>query len=387
MPRTERLYFLDWLRILAFGLLVLYHVGMYYVSWGWHVKSPFAGTALEPWMRLSSPWRMSLLFFVSGAASALMLARAGATRELIGQRARRLMTPLFFGAFVVVPPQAYFEVVQQHGYAGGALDFMRLYLSAYGGFCSTGSRCLILPTWNHLWFLPYLMAYTALLWAALRWRPGALDAAAARLPNALGGARLLWIPVLVLIGLRLTLRPLYPITHAFVADWYAHAMYGAMFLLGAIVCRGAHWPRLDALRWPALGVALLGGMSGFAPLPEAARLVAAGAMQWSAIVAAVGFAHRWLNRDAPWRRTLSEAVFPVYVLHQTVIVCLAVAWAPWRLEPTTEGPLLVLATFALCGLGYSVVRRIAWLRPCFGLAAADRPREPAPGRRPQVEPS
>ena len=83
MPPTastpSRLLFLDWLRIGAFALLVLYHVGMYYVSWGWHVKSPFAGTALEPWMRLSSPWRLSLLFLISGAATSFMLQRDGAS--------------------------------------------------------------------------------------------------------------------------------------------------------------------------------------------------------------------------------------------------------------------------------------------------------------------
>ena len=57
---------LDWIRIVAFLLLIAYHVGMYYVSWDWHVKSPAASTALEPWMRLVSPWRMDLLFAVSG---------------------------------------------------------------------------------------------------------------------------------------------------------------------------------------------------------------------------------------------------------------------------------------------------------------------------------
>ena len=61
---TQRLYFLDWLRIGAFALLVLYHVGMYYVTWPWHVKSADASAALEPFMRLSSPWRLSLLFLI-----------------------------------------------------------------------------------------------------------------------------------------------------------------------------------------------------------------------------------------------------------------------------------------------------------------------------------
>jgi hypothetical protein len=30
---------LDWVRIGAFGLLILYHVGMFYVPWSWHIKS------------------------------------------------------------------------------------------------------------------------------------------------------------------------------------------------------------------------------------------------------------------------------------------------------------------------------------------------------------
>src|SRR5262245_62368639 len=93
LPSPSRLLFLDWLRIGAFALLVLYHVGMYYVSWDWHVKSPAAGPALEPWMRLSSPWRLSLLFLISGAATSFMLLRDGASRSLLGARSKRLLWP------------------------------------------------------------------------------------------------------------------------------------------------------------------------------------------------------------------------------------------------------------------------------------------------------
>ena len=79
-PSSARLYFLDWVRILAFLLLILYHVGMYYVSWDWHVKSPHANDAIEPLMMLSSPWRLGLLFLISGAASSFLLAKLGAGR-------------------------------------------------------------------------------------------------------------------------------------------------------------------------------------------------------------------------------------------------------------------------------------------------------------------
>ena len=70
---TERRIDLDWVRIAAFGLLIFYHVGMLYVSWGFHIKSAHRITALEPLMLVLNPWRLSLLFLVSGVATRFML--------------------------------------------------------------------------------------------------------------------------------------------------------------------------------------------------------------------------------------------------------------------------------------------------------------------------
>jgi glucans biosynthesis protein C len=122
----QRLFFLDWLRIAAFGLLVVYHVGMYYGSWVFHVKSPYASKALDPWMMLSSPWRMSVIFLIAGAASAMMLHNR-TTASTIKQRTRRLLLPLLVGIVFVVPPQTYFEVVYKFNYQGSFFEFLVLY--------------------------------------------------------------------------------------------------------------------------------------------------------------------------------------------------------------------------------------------------------------------
>src|SRR5690606_39056274 len=167
LPRPERRHDLDWLRVGAFGVLVLYHVGMYYVTWDWHVNSPRPVPALEPLMMLSAPWRLSLLFLVSGMATALLRARAqrqagedGRVRFL-GSRSWRLLPPRLFGMAVVVVPQAYYEVVEQlpGGYDEGYLAFWARYLRGDGSFCDADG-CLVLPTWNHLWFVAYLWVYT-----------------------------------------------------------------------------------------------------------------------------------------------------------------------------------------------------------------------------------
>jgi glucans biosynthesis protein C len=97
------------------------------------------------------------------------------------------------------------------------------------------------------------------------------------------------------------------------------------------------------------------------------RPLAYSTMQWCAIVAVLGFGYRHLNVDNAWRRYLTEAVFPLYILHQTLILVLAHAVARWALPPAAEAALLMVATLALGLLGYEAVRRVNWLRPLFGL--------------------
>lgn len=373
----ERQYFLDWLRIIAFGLLVVYHVGMYYVSWDWHIKSAHISAAIEPWMRLVSPWRMDLLFLVSGAASAFMLRKRGANGGLLRERAARLLWPLLFGALVIVPPQSYLEVVQRWSYAGSYFDFMRLYLSGYHGFCRADGACLVLPTWNHLWYLPYLFVYTLALWGLLRRWPHLLDRLADLAVPALAGARLIVIPIVLLALTRIALRSRFPATYALVDDWFMHTQYFSMFVFGAVFARaGSLAARMQGLRWTALSLALAAwALWVFVPaqdgnLPSVLRAVIYSVLQWCAIVAALGFAHRHLSFDTPARRYLTDAVFPVYILHQTLIILFAHALRNAALAPGLEALLLVAGTYAASFAGYECVRRIAWLRPVFGLRRA-----------------
>lgn len=397
---------LDWVRIAAFGLLILYHTGMYYVSWDWHVKSPMASTTIEPLMLLSSPWRLSLLFFVSGCATAFLLGKAApGGRGSLRTRARRLLLPLLAGMLVIVPPQAYFEVVEKMQYRDGYLSFWARYLAFDSGFCRADGRCLTLPTWNHLWFVAYLFTYTALLALLLRVAPRALPWLSAllarRLADAVGWGVLLW-PVLGLALIRLPLVGRFPSTHNLVWDWYNHALYGSVFLFGVCIARQvACWEALRRLRWLSLGLALAAYAyiawyfnvytPGLASVPEWVRQsqrVIYAADQWCAIAAILGFARQWSPGDSATKRYLGEAVFPFYIVHQTAIVVLAQWLKPLALAPRLEALLIVAGTFAACFASFALVRRVRVLRPWFGLAArpvaarpvaapADHPGHPA----------
>ena len=377
---SSRLYFLDWVRIIAFLVLILYHVGMYYVSEDWHVKSPHAGDAIEPLMMLSSPWRLSLLFLVSGVAASFMLARVGPMRFL-RQRSVRLLVPLVFGMFVIVPPQAYFEVVEKVAYQGSYGDFMRLYVTGYGGFCRS-TDCLDMPTWNHLWFVAYLWVYTLLLGTVVLALGPRFDVLARTVIGRLSGWKLIVLPVLVLGLVRVALLSGYPTTHALIDDWYNHAIYLPLFVLGAMLGRSnGVWQRFDAARWTALGIAFAcwAALVVFYSLPDSVMLhpdihlwrmgmrFVYMLCAWGAIVAACGFAHRHLNRDSPGRAYLTEAVFPVYILHQTLIVSIAHLIKPAKLAPASEALVLIVLTLSLSFGIFALVRHVPMLRPLLGL--------------------
>lgn len=386
---TDRRFDLDWLRIAAFGLLILYHCGMFYVTWDWHVKSRYASDAIEPLMLLTSPWRLTLLFLISGAATRYMADKMGAGKFLTS-RMGRLWPPLLTAVFVIVPPQSYYEIVEAlrdaNGLASGSsvwLDnFYVKYVTASGNWCDADG-CLTTPTYNHLWFVAYLILYTLVLIPLaplLRRIPPSASA-------LIGGPFFIIAPWLFMALLRIALFPIFGESHDFRVDWYLHALYFSVFLFGfAIAKYQPFFDRSVRMRWVALAIALAAWAAlvvyyqaypdGVSP-PEWLRAIMRGVREldaWCAIVAAVGFAHRHLKgADSPARRLLTQAVFPFYLVHQTIIVVAGHHLDAMGIPLAVEAPLLVATTALGCWLFYDLGRRIPFLRIWIGLPSRLKP--------------
>ena len=148
---------LDWLRIIAFGLLIFYHIGVFFNSGDWHANSLHSATELEPVMSLFSPWRLPLLFFISGVAVRYLSDKMGSLK-FAGDRFVRLFPVILFGMYVIVAPQSYSEMVGTGEVTTGYWDFYQRYAGEWGGPWSVHT-----PTWNHLWYVVYLMVYCILL--------------------------------------------------------------------------------------------------------------------------------------------------------------------------------------------------------------------------------
>ena len=301
--------------------------------------------------------------------------------RLAGLRWKRLGLPLLFGILVIVPPQSYVQV-HEHGYTLGYWAFYGRYLTAYRGFCDAHG-CLLVPTWNHLWFLAYVLVYTSLLLGAA--------AAGVRLPRrvsragerAMSGIFCLILPMLWLAVLRIVLAPHFPVTNDLVHDWYAHALYVSVFLLGWWLARNADfWAAVTQWRF----VALAGAVAAYAvftwcdlvvypgeteppPVPLALLRGLYAAQQWLWIAAFLGFGHRHVRQGGRVLEYLTQGVFPFYIVHQTIIVVSEYWLKPLGLTAPQEGATLVVVTAAGCVASYEIVRRVGWLRPLFGLKA------------------
>lgn len=379
--QKERFHALDNLRVLAFIVLILYHIGMFYVlEWGWHIKSHNQYGWLQDVMILTNQWRMSLLFLISAMVLGVLLRRYSQW-SVIGERTRRLLLPLLFGMFVIVSPQVYIEGTINNIFDVSFFQFYAEYINPATTWLPEHQSSIGLLTWNHLWFLPYLFCYSILIAAcypllaniASAWPPR-MDKLRYFLPVIIGFTIVIW----------LALRQDYPTTHDLVNDWYSHGKYFFVMLTGFfIVSRPAIWTQLMVRRRVLLitaiamyAVIVAYRHEAFGSLSEAEQtspgflLIVAVVVvtnHWCWLGAILGYGKKYLGRSGALTRYLNTAILPYYLLHQTLIVVFAYWLMPLTLPVWLEFILILTLTVAGCVAGYEIVRRLAWLRPCFGL--------------------
>lgn len=365
-----RKYYLDWLRVIAFSLLICFHVGLLYGPWSYNLKSPRLVPDIEQVLLIFSVWRMPLLFLISGVASAFLIGKLGTGRFAL-DRIRRLQPVILFGMLVVIPPQVWIELVAKGVTSDSYLHFWwTSYLPADQTLATPLGKTF--PTWDHLWFLVYLQVYV-LAFAAVVGLGRLTRAIPARAPT-LPPAPLLIGPALWLAGTNLFIDSGHPLTHALVDDWGGHLKWIGLFAAGvACAHQPAFWAVLRDHRWRFAGVAAVLLAAQFA----ASGLVwsaVSGLYGWAAICTVCGFAYRYLNRPSALLSHLNEAVLPVYVLHQPILLLSAYWLFPLKLALPVEAAMLV----AITGLGSLAIYELAIapfrvMRFLFGLKPKGRP--------------
>lgn len=394
---VERRYDLDWLRVAAFGLLILYHIGMLYVErWGYHYKSAYLSSQLESLMLLVNPWRMALLWMVSGVATAYLL-RKLKWHQFAVSRTVRLLLPLAFGLWVIVPPQLFVEMTANGDYSGSYLAFYRAFLDLNSPLFKDYTAGI----WphvdvNHLWYLRELWRFTLLLlvlYPLLAWLQRSAIVAKVLVPLR-DVAIVLVLPLLMVTAEVLGALP----SLGSDGDDRRIALGLVFFLLGYLITfQPVIWQAFKSVRRLSLCMAVgtyVLYVVGYhqvwligAPISTSMGLaltVLDHANRWFWLCALFGFSYQYLNRPHPWLDYLSPGVYTFYLVHQTIILLTAFCLAQFSLGPLIEPLSVITITYAACLAIYELVRRIQVLRPLFGLKWQTRRSQSSDRRWPKV---
>ena len=372
---SSRVHAFDWLRIIAFGCLLLFHAVQPYNPYSiWHVTDNEKSNllwALVGWMRF---WRLHLLFFVSGFGTYFALRKLRGS-AFVRERSVRLGVPLLVGMAVICPPQMWVERVTQHGYPSGFVAFLVRDAFTHG-VAPVGNI-----TWNHLWFLPYLLLMTLVLTPLLvRLRnSGWFESQQLRGLTMPRSVALLSSGV-VLPTLATSLLLIWPRqTNGLFDDWGWFAIWTTYFVQGFIVAglRTEVLPLMRRTRWVFLSLMLVCYVvleSGVVSEGEGPGQLVLRALAWFAIMALGGFALVHLNRDSAAKRYLNTAIYPVYVLHQTIMVLVAYWLLETGLPVSVKFTIVAVTAVVGCALLYEgVIRRLGRAGVLFGLSHQPQP--------------
>ncbi len=319
-PKRQRRYDLDWLRVIAFTILILFHTGMMFNTRGWHIKNKETSEVFNYVMIFLHQWRMPLLFFISGAAVWFALERYS-TRRFLAERNKRLLLPLVFGMFFIIPPQVYFERLFQGRIYGSFADFYEtvFQFQSYpqGNF-----------SWHHLWYIPYIFVFSLITLPLFHYLKS--DAGKQRLEKMLGvfergNLILLWfIPIATS---EIILRPFWPHdANNLFGDWAQFISTLIIFCYGYFLAsHHAIWATIEKNRFRTLasGLASMSILyviwySAYEPnkFEHAIYWLLHSFNMWCWILALFGFGKRHLSRNSSILKYANEAVYPFYILHQ-----------------------------------------------------------------------
>jgi glucan biosynthesis protein C len=327
---TVRQAYLDWLRIMAIIGVLVFHAAMAFVAeWEWHIKNKETSYLLLEFNFWLSRFRMPLLFFISGAVCFFIIQKKSGG-QFIGLRFRRLFLPLLFGMLIVVPPQVYLERVTQ-GYTGNYLQF-------YGTLFTTGAYPAGNLSWHHLWFILYLFVYDVVCAPLFVWTLSEKGKNWLQRLHWLSKGKNIYLLMLPSVIWRTSLTLRFPSTHDFINDW-CDLFYWLFFLLAGFLCitQSGLMDSLERNRRTSLALAFLTFIAinvvrwnDSEPWDTLlnwrsdgrtyAYLSLYAITAWCWVFAAIGYGKKYLNRTHRILQYANEAVYPFYILHQTIIV-------------------------------------------------------------------
>jgi glucans biosynthesis protein C len=379
----KRIYYIDWLRIIAIITVFFFHSSRFFDPLYWHVKNPQQSGSVLIFLGFVNLWIMPLFFFLSGASSIFGVKKP--FKSYLNGKFTRLIIPYIIGVLLIIPPQKYVEALSNHTFTGGYIDFLRTYFS--GGIINY--KIGFSPLWigalsYHLWFLGHLAVISLLLFPLMRLISNKGEATLNRLQKVTsfqGGALLMFIPVAIA---RVVLKRHFPDY----TGWCDLTVFSLYFLWGFIYTIN------DGLKKSLLKSQYPGLITGsvlfvlyiasyqvkdttYGQLFQNFKVygyyvfqeTAGSLVTWSWIVFFLATGMRYFNSDSKYRQPLNEAVMPFYILHQTVLLLIGYIVVQWNWNNWGKfGFIAASSGFLICIIYMLVIKPYNPVRYMFGMS-------------------
>ena len=366
---------IDYLRVISILAVFVFHSARFFDSEGWHVKNPVTGMPFDAIIFVLHKWIMPIFFVLAGAGAWYSLqTRSGG--QYIKERVYRLLIPLLFGIFTIIPHQVYIERITAGRYKG--MSLLEFYPHYFEGLYGFGGNFAWMGL--HLWFLLVLFVFAIItLPVFLPFRRTNNDSDAKQ-PN-LGRLLILYsLFILVFLSEGLLFR-----TNGFgegrgFGGWFLMD-YILFFVLGYFVIpKQTVTDVLIKYRWLSLIVALA-ALTGLASIQFGSRNLSGSlnlvmvfygllmtATSWIGILAFIGLAASSLTAPSRFLKYAAPAVMPFYFFHQSVIVAVGYFMIPVLNDSLLiKYFLLMVISFTIIMVFYELVRRIPIIRFLCGI--------------------
>jgi glucans biosynthesis protein C len=367
----DRQHYIDWLRLGAVFLLFFFHSARVFdPSKNFYVQNiPKSDIIYHIFIRMLDPWHMSLFFLLAGASTCYAL-RKRTGGKYSRERFKRLFIPFVFGVMVLIPPQSYLGLLNHSNYSGSFFhwlpDFFTLQEDDPDGYFMGGY------TWGHLWFIFHLFVYSLIalplfLYFNRESGRGWINRLASAFTHPLvflllfplvlvllsefpdvGGGNPIWYITFFISGFIFMADPRF--IEAIDRKRRLLLIVGPMMLVFLTICSYESWPS----RFPDWFDVIVDRYYAF--------------ISWFTILAVLAYGKRLLNFTNRLLNYFAEASYPLYILHQTVIVIIAYYLVQTDIAVAIKYVTLVACSFVSSVLVYDIlVKRNTVTRFLFGI--------------------
>jgi len=371
------MYELDWLRVLAIGVVFLYHSTRFFNLGDWHVKNIDTYIWVEMWNVFATRWMMPLFFIISGASLFYALSKSSGFRKFYQNKFLRLMIPVLVASVTHSALQIYLEKITHGQFSGSFFSFLPEYFqSVYLGIGMPGNFAF---HGTHLWYLLFLFLYSLICFPLFIWLKGNGRETFDQIMRVMAIPGLMYllfsIPLLIL-------KALIPqaVLNVGAGGW--GFLYYIWFLIAGfmIVSSTRLQQQIKSQCWISLTIGVI--LSAvhlyllFSPSRAALPFLRGDwgysllsfLSAWSWLFAILGFGLRFLSFDRAILRKANEGVMPFYILHQTVLVCIGYFIMSWEIHDTAKWVIVFTSGLTIILILQTLlVERFEILRFLFGM--------------------